>query len=1206
MGAGMAFTGSAAALGSTNITNSDTVVLGAFDQSITEEDNFIIDESSVNEFGSSGSGEITVPDPVTFNQSASNPTVLQTSDGSISNARFTDSRTLEFDYSGLNTSQKTNIQFGALSLDVPESAGTTIAVDVRVGTATATKDVTTNQPTLSVSGGNNANPSGNTGNQQVGAAATSDVFSVEVATATEDGQIGAGTNVVLFANESNGITFDTSLSASSDASDLTYSNGANGNLDTVNASISSSGDRLTIPVTNDFSSGESVIVEGLQVNATADASDSQLSADTTPANGLSSVSGLSAAGRIDVVKPTVSVTDNNDAVVGLNGTGDITVDISSSSAGDIASGTNVTITLNNSNVTFDTTQGLDPTTGGSNNDLITANDDLITENSITFEAEADSDGDETVQLSNVAFNISNQAADEEDVQVSAETQGSASGPLITSSDGSTFLTLQRPSYSYSGDTVDVDNDGEDQNVLSDITVDSVIGGDIADSTNVTVSIAGGSGVTFDQSDSNTLATSFNNSGGDSASAVNPAVINEQNVTVEVTGIDNSDEDVTFENVGVNVTADATNTTLAVTTNTSDSEVTTDLSNQIIVNKVSASQIQANANVSGGNNFGGFGSDETPDSTADQPAVTETVTGAVNVQNGVGDFGGADVNLSVVSTPEGSSGASLNTSTITTASDGEAQFNFTAGDTTGDYVVNTTIAGTSTGVNITYTAQSGSVADVSVAPVEDAIAGQTGDLGNAALYVNLTDAQGNLVSSQKDVELSVDSADASASADDDLDSTGQASNDGSTTILSGSTLTIDADDGSSVVSLTDSTVEDVTVTADFSGNSDSGTVTFYNNVGAIDVTLNNSQVTSGERATVSATIQDSNGQTITVPDAVVTIDDNSGSNTSFESPSVTDNQVTANTNGSGVAQAVVEADATGSSTIDATFNLKKGSADLTINQASPDFAVSNVAADNSTVTVGENVTVTADIENVGTASDTQTVDFRLDTDQNGTLESDEELDNTSVQLDAGGNQTVTFENISTDALSAGDYTHGVFSANDSDTTTLTVEPQAGTPANFAVSNVSPDGQNVTAGESIDVSATVENIGGQSGEQTLSFRVDTDENGTLENDEELDNTTLSLNASENQTVQFTNIDTSALSANTTYTHGVFSDNSSATANITVEEDSTAISALIQIDLTADRDVQTAKIPLFSETPKSASYTLLPHHVYNYTRIHNGELR
>jgi hypothetical protein len=112
----------------------------------------------------------------------------------------------------------------------------------------------------------------------------------------------------------------------------------------------------------------------------------------------------------------------------------------------------------------------------------------------------------------------------------------------------------------------------------------------------------------------------------------------------------------------------------------------------------------------------------------------------------------------------------------------------------------------------------------------------------------------------------------------------------------------------------------------------------------------------------------------------------------------------------------------------------------VEPAPADLQVSNVQPDGANVTAGDDITVTADIENVGGQSGSQTAEFRLDLNQNGTLEASEELANKTVTVDAGNNTTVTFENVSTEGLEAGTYDHGVFTANDSATATVTVEEE----------------------------------------------------------------------------------------------------------------------------------------------------------------------
>jgi hypothetical protein len=149
--------------------------------------------------------------------------------------------------------------------------------------------------------------------------------------------------------------------------------------------------------------------------------------------------------------------------------------------------------------------------------------------------------------------------------------------------------------------------------------------------------------------------------------------------------------------------------------------------------------------------------------------------------------------------------------------------------------------------------------------------------------------------------------------------------------------------------------------------------------------------------------------------------------------------------------------TGTATLTAIGGGVSGTANVTVETLARDFQVSNVSPDGATATVGDNVTVTADVQNTGTASDTQTMEFRLDTDQNGTLEADEELANTSVSLDAGNSTTVTFDNVSMAGLSAGTYTHGVVSGNDMATATITLQSQA-----TATASVTFDDTTVTNG------------------------------------------------------------------------------------------------------------------------------------------------
>ncbi|WP_241964320.1 BGTF surface domain-containing protein [Halorubrum sp. 48-1-W] len=98
------------------------------------------------------------------------------------------------------------------------------------------------------------------------------------------------------------------------------------------------------------------------------------------------------------------------------------------------------------------------------------------------------------------------------------------------------------------------------------------------------------------------------------------------------------------------------------------------------------------------------------------------------------------------------------------------------------------------------------------------------------------------------------------------------------------------------------------------------------------------------------------------------------------------------------------------------------------------------------------------------------------------------------------------------------------------------------ANFEVSDLDPQDVTVTQGDAIDVSATVENTGEATATQTVEFQVD----GDVVADQDVE-----LEGGEDTTVEFTDIDTSGLDAGD-YEHGVFTDDDSQTATLTVEED------------------------------------------------------
>jgi len=158
------------------------------------------------------------------------------------------------------------------------------------------------------------------------------------------------------------------------------------------------------------------------------------------------------------------------------------------------------------------------------------------------------------------------------------------------------------------------------------------------------------------------------------------------------------------------------------------------------------------------------------------------------------------------------------------------------------------------------------------------------------------------------------------------------------------------------------------------------------------------------------------------------------------------------------------------------------AEITINAPTPaNFQVSNLNAPD-TATKGDAIDVSAAIENTGNEEATQTVEFRLDGDGDGTLDGDEALVSQNVTLEGGETQTVTFEDIDTSGLLAGDYDHGVFSENDSETATITIDESDAITSETSVS-LSPQSTEVVVGDTATYDVVVDNTDGGVGAYEL---------------------------------------------------------------------------------------------------------------------------
>ena len=113
-----------------------------------------------------------------------------------------------------------------------------------------------------------------------------------------------------------------------------------------------------------------------------------------------------------------------------------------------------------------------------------------------------------------------------------------------------------------------------------------------------------------------------------------------------------------------------------------------------------------------------------------------------------------------------------------------------------------------------------------------------------------------------------------------------------------------------------------------------------------------------------------------------------------------------------------------------------------------------------------------------------------------------------------------------------------------------DPSIGDGDDSFVSDGSPSAPaNATSGETITVSAVVENIGDRARTQTAEFRLDVEDDGFGDDDDVVISEEVTLDGGETQEVSF-EVNTTSLEAGT-YEHGVFTADDNATAELTVNE-------------------------------------------------------
>jgi hypothetical protein len=344
---------------------------------------------------------------------------------------------------------------------------------------------------------------------------------------------------------------------------------------------------------------------------------------------------------------------------------------------------------------------------------------------------------------------------------------------------------------------------------------------------------------------------------------------------------------------------------------------------------------------------------------------------------------------------------------------------------------------------------------------------------------------------------------------------------------------------------------------------------------LSVTLETETLASGQTTTVSVVLDSTNGGvgsgqlqvSLTDPSVAEITDITVGSSPAFKSDPIfaqDDSSVqasyigdtTSQTGPVTVAEVTIEATAEGSTGIEIsgppdiadgalTFGDQSGqsytidnigSATLTVEAANQPPSAD--AGDDQTVTADDPVTLDGSDSSDPNPGDTLSYSWTV-TDDAGTevsLNDPSAAQPTFTAPDVGSETTLEFEL----EVSDGDL-------SDTDTVSVTVQPPEA--ANFQVSNLQAPAT-ATQGESIDVSATVENTGGQSATKAVEFRVDANGDGLGDSGDVVLSQDVPLDAGASTTVEFEDVDTSALAAGT-YTHGVVTPDDSATASIEIEE-------------------------------------------------------
>ena len=155
-------------------------------------------------------------------------------------------------------------------------------------------------------------------------------------------------------------------------------------------------------------------------------------------------------------------------------------------------------------------------------------------------------------------------------------------------------------------------------------------------------------------------------------------------------------------------------------------------------------------------------------------------------------------------------------------------------------------------------------------------------------------------------------------------------------------------------------------------------------------------------------------------------------------------------------------------------------------APANFEVSDLQAP-ATATQGDLIDVSATVENTGEEAATKAVEFRVDTDGDGSITDEAAVASNDVSLDAGDSTTVTFSEVDTSELPAETLTHGVATPDDSATAEITLEAPTTSPAETTV-RLEPAEQTVTTGQQVTYDVVVDGVDGGVGAGEFRVAVD----------------------------------------------------------------------------------------------------------------------